>query len=384
MTSRVLVADDSLTIQKVIGITLANSGYELVECVNEEELFRKIQSNHFDLILLDFNLSDSRSGYELSKQINNVMPGAAIIVMLGTFDSIDEGQFSSCGISDKIVKPFESSKFIKKCRDLLDGVKTIPVAKAESNNSSNNSEEVNDSSDDLDLWTVDAPHMTAKEVEPTEPAYTSETQSLDPLSSEIEGWGFKSPNYLEEKFQKTFPPEIDDHQDVVERLQSSSSFIQETIDSGDDDETDPSFEIPEDLNRNLLSEIDNEISAEAFWAVDEVVPVAAEEYSDILETNLDEVTADLTETVQSFKESEARAASRVVPSEASGEADTIIHMDQDELVEKLKISLRPMIEEMVREFCRQNAEKVAWEVIPDLAENLIRKEIKEISDSVQH
>src|SRR5690606_15696689 len=107
MTSRDLVADDSLTIQKVIGITLANSGYELVECVNEEELFRKIQSNHFDLILLDFNLSDSRSGYELSKQINNVMPGAAIIVMLGTFDSIDEGQFSSCGISDKIVKPFE-------------------------------------------------------------------------------------------------------------------------------------------------------------------------------------------------------------------------------------------------------------------------------------
>jgi len=43
-----------------------------------------------------------------------------------------------------------------------------------------------------------------------------------------------------------------------------------------------------------------------------------------------------------------------------------------------------MIEEMVKEFCRQSAEKVAWEVIPDLAENLIRKEIKEISDSVQH
>ena len=66
------------------------------------------------------------------------------------------------------------------------------------------------------------------------------------------------------------------------------------------------------------------------------------------------------------------------------EIDTIIHMDQDELVEKLKLSLRPMIEEMVREFCRQSAEKVAWEVIPDLAENLIRKEIKDISDSVQH
>ncbi len=379
MASRVLVADDSLTIQKVIGITLANSGYELVECVNEEELFRKIQSNHFDLILLDFNLSDSRSGYELSKQINNVMPGAAIIVMLGTFDSIDEGQFVSCGISDKIVKPFESSKFIKKCRDLLEGVRPAPILSAPKTD-----EVAPIQSDDLDLWQVDAPKMAAKDEDFSEPAFNLDTnKTLDPLSSEIEGWGFTPNNYLEEKFQKTFPPMIEEVVDsnVIERLQTSSHFIQEDILSNDEDETDPSFEVPEDLNRTLLTEIDEDISAEAFWAVDEVVPVKAEEYNDIVETNLDEVTADLTETVQSFKESEAKAASQVV---SHNEGDTIIHMDQDELVEKLKISLRPMIEEMVREFCRQNAEKVAWEVIPDLAENLIRKEIKEISDSVQH
>ena len=93
MTSKVLVADDSLTIQKVIGITLANSGYELVECLNEAELLKKIQSNQFDLVLLDFNLSDSRSGYELAKLINLALPRAAIIVMLGTFDTVDESKF---------------------------------------------------------------------------------------------------------------------------------------------------------------------------------------------------------------------------------------------------------------------------------------------------
>lgn len=387
MTSRVLVADDSLTIQKVIGITLANSGYELVECVNEEELFRKIESNHFDLILLDFNLSDSRSGYELSKQINNVMPGAAIIVMLGTFDSIDEGQFSSCGILDKIVKPFESSKFIKKCRDLLEGVRPEPVSLSEKKSFDEPATDFSatNSSDDLDLWTVDAPAMKhTMEEEPTGPAYNTETKSLDPLSSEIEGWGFAQPNNLEDKFQKSFPPVIEESgENVLDRLQSSSSFMLEENDTVDHDETDPSFEVPVDLKRSLLTEIDEEISAEAFWAVDEIVPVKAEEYTDILETNLDEVTADLTETVQAFKESE-KAATKVVPSTHHEQANTIIHMDQDELVEKLKISLRPMIEEMVREFCRQSAEKVAWEVIPDLAENLIRKEIKDISDSVQH
>jgi hypothetical protein len=42
-----------------------------------------------------------------------------------------------------------------------------------------------------------------------------------------------------------------------------------------------------------------------------------------------------------------------------------------------------MIEDLVREYCRQTAEKIAWEVIPDLAENLIRKELKDISVSLQ-
>ena len=53
MGSRILVADDSLTIQKVIGITLANTGYELIECLNEESLVQKIKNENFDLVLLD-------------------------------------------------------------------------------------------------------------------------------------------------------------------------------------------------------------------------------------------------------------------------------------------------------------------------------------------
>lgn len=394
MTARILVADDSLTIQKVIGITLANSGYELVECVNEEELFKKVQSNHFDLILLDFNLSDSKSGYDLAKQINNHMPGAAIIVMLGTFDTIDESQFSVCGISDKIIKPFESSKFIKKCRDLLDGVRPVPVAAPEATKAPVET----GPSDDLDLWTVDAPKVESKNTESEETyAPINESKNLDPLASEIEGWGFQASGQLEEKFNKKFPPVIEEIQEnsILSKFEASSAFIENEELSFDDDATDPAFEVPEELNRNLLNEIDNDISAEAFWAVDEVVPVKAEESKDIADTNLEEVTADLTETVQLFQQTqtEIKAAAPAKPlvlekaavaTPAPIETDSVIHMDQDELVEKLKISLRPMIEEMVREFCRQNAEKVAWEVIPDLAENLIRKEIKEISDSVQH
>lgn len=389
MTSRVLIADDSLTIQKVIGITLANSGYELVECLNEAELFRKIQSNHFDLILLDFNLSDSRSGYELAKQINQAMPGAAIIVMLGTFDTVDEAQFEACGISDKIVKPFESTKFIKKCRDLLEGKREMPAPKKHTP-----PEDTFNKVDDIDMWKVDAPQIHSKveeedEVEVHE-AHEGPTSALDPLSSEISGWGFTPTQSLEDKYQKTFPPVIEEASEevsIIDRLQSSSQFIQEVDLDKDEDETDPSFEVPEDLNRNLLNEIDDEISPEAFWAVDDVVPVNSEEEKYIEETNLDEVTADLTETVQNFKESQQAEHEFELQNYDTATTPTYsapANINEDAIVEKLKASLRPMIEEMVKEFCRQSAEKVAWEVIPDLAENLIRKEIKEISDSVQH
>ncbi len=48
--------------------------------------------------------------------------------------------------------------------------------------------------------------------------------------------------------------------------------------------------------------------------------------------------------------------------------------------------LRPMIKELINQavadYCRQHIDKVAWEVIPDLAENLIKQELKKISDKV--
>ena len=367
MTSRVLIADDSLTIQKVIGITLANSGYELTECLNEADLFKKIHSNDFDLVLLDFNLSDSQSGYELAKKISKENSKAAIIIMLGTFDTIDESQFAANGITDKIVKPFESSKFIKKCRDILEGKRPETSIKNELHKN-----ETISPSDDIDSWKVDGPQIHSREstVEDLTIESGSIKSTLDPLSSEIEGWGFAPTHSIEEKFQKVFPPIIEESSEevnIVDRLQSASNFVNETIELDDLDATDPSFEIPEDLNRKLLNEIEEDVTAEAFWAVDEVVPRKSEEQEDISNTNREDVTSDLTETINSFKE-----------------YSQVTHINEDAIVEKLKISMRPIIEEMVKEFCRQSAEKVAWEVIPDLAENLIRKEIKEISESVQH
>jgi hypothetical protein len=224
---------------------------------------------------------------------------------------------------------------------------------------------------------------------------------------------------------------------ILNRLQSSSDFVNDdfVFDPPDDEEGVSPLEFPigieeaapKALNREMVEEIEEEISPEAFWAVDEPVEIEPEEMHDIEETRLQEITADLTEKVAEFKASqkeelaisieevsaEAPATSPVVdfspelettttpvagPVYVEASAEEKMHhvhvpahlesmeskadINYDELVEKLKVALTPMLQEMVKEVCKQSAEKVAWEVIPDLAENLIRKEIKSLSDSI--
>jgi DNA-binding response OmpR family regulator len=362
MTARILVADDSLTIQKVIGITLASSGYELIECLNDVDLFRFLQEKDFDLVLLDFNLSDKRTGYELAKQIKTLRPDVSIMIMLGTFDSVDESQLIDCGILDKVVKPFESAKFIKKCKDLVE--QNVVVA-------SNEPTIVEDTSadDKLDMWIVDAPVIQHETIAENVIEINHATSQLDPLASELEGWSIDAGLNLEEKYSKAFPAVIEEatEPNALERLQESSGFVSEMEENEEipQDITQPIFEIPLDLNQQLISEINEEFSPDSFWAVDDIVAIELADTKEIKETHLDEVIT---------KPAHVKKSHHVQKSDA---------LNTDELVEKLKISLRPMIEDLVREYCRQTAEKIAWEVIPDLAENLIRKELKDISESLQ-
>ena len=78
MNHKVLLADDSLTIQKVIKITLANQPYDIVDCASDDELFRKLPEVKPELVFLDFNLSEKYTGYELTAKIKAAVPSAHI------------------------------------------------------------------------------------------------------------------------------------------------------------------------------------------------------------------------------------------------------------------------------------------------------------------
>jgi PleD family two-component response regulator len=120
MNHKVLLADDSVTIQKVIKITLANQPYDITDAASESDLFSKLKALDPKLVLLDFNLSEKFSGYELTTKIKSICPNTKVLLLLGTFDSVEDEAMLKCGASEKIVKPFDSNKFISICKRLVD------------------------------------------------------------------------------------------------------------------------------------------------------------------------------------------------------------------------------------------------------------------------
>ena len=118
MAPKILVADDSPTIQKVIGITLASENFEIIKCEDESSLEGLVSEHKPDLVLLDYNLSEALTGYDLVESIRKIHQ-SRIIFLYGTFDTIDESLNSQFNIDGSMVKPFDAKKFIHLCRDTI-------------------------------------------------------------------------------------------------------------------------------------------------------------------------------------------------------------------------------------------------------------------------
>ena len=135
----------------------------------------------------------------------------------------------------------------------------------------------------------------------------------------------------------------------------------ELMDEEEEEEeaTDPSYTLPDNFNNDLEKEVDADISPDDFWAVDS---------KDEVESNENKKSPS-----HKFKNQEE------LEEEDVGQGLVEKKYSQDISIEELK----PIIEEIVKKYCENTVSKIAWEVIPDLAENLIKEELKEISQKIE-
>lgn len=113
MGSRVLLADDSVTIQKVVGIIFANEDYELTVVDSGDAALQKARELKPDVMLVDA-LMPGKNGYEVCSEIRRdpQLSHIALLLMTGAFEAVDEEKNRQSGADDFITKPFESQTLI--------------------------------------------------------------------------------------------------------------------------------------------------------------------------------------------------------------------------------------------------------------------------------
>jgi CheY-like chemotaxis protein len=120
MSARILVADDSVTIQKVVELTFSKEDFTLIQARSGEEALRKAKETRPDLILLDLVMPD-KNGYDvcIALRADPMLRTVPIILLAGTFESFDQQRGTQAGANDFVTKPFESQVLIGKVKQLL-------------------------------------------------------------------------------------------------------------------------------------------------------------------------------------------------------------------------------------------------------------------------
>ncbi|MCI0567731.1 MAG: response regulator [Acidobacteria bacterium] len=337
MPKKILLADDSITIQKVVELTFSEGDYQVFAVGNGTQALRKIQEVRPDIALLDVIMPEA-SGYEVCEKMKLDPQTSRIPVLLltGTFEPFDRKRAEAAGADGHLTKPFESQVLISRVEELI--ASALPAT---------HEDPISEKGEEGESREVP---LRAEVHESAAPVYEQETEvSLEDI----------------------VPDRYDDFQ-----VPSRSPAVGESrADSGYEGEPqhtstptgatpggDPMIETWDELASGLASAPDNPPFLE--------VEARPQELSTPLE-KFTASTAGLTlrnEIAAEFSAASAPTSADAVPG-VGGTEFTAEQLDRiaSRVVERLS-------DRVVRD--------IAWEVIPEIAENLIRQRIRELEEKI--
>jgi two-component system chemotaxis response regulator CheY len=114
MTAKVLVADDSSTMRKIIIRSLQAVGVpEAVEAADGNEAVAIFKPGEFGLVLTDWNMP-GKTGLDVVREIRAQDPKVPIIMITTEAEKDRVMQAIQAGVSDCLVKPFTADTLREK------------------------------------------------------------------------------------------------------------------------------------------------------------------------------------------------------------------------------------------------------------------------------
>jgi CheY-like chemotaxis protein len=119
MSRRILLADDSVTIQKVIELTFMDEDFAVTAVSNGDEALARLSDVQPDLVIADVHMPGA-NGYEVCRRAKASRPGLPVLLLVGTFEPFDEGEARAAGADAHLKKPFDSQELLSLVQQLLE------------------------------------------------------------------------------------------------------------------------------------------------------------------------------------------------------------------------------------------------------------------------
>ena len=416
---KLLLADDSATIQKVVDLTFADEGVRVLAVNNGQEAIDKIPEFLPDIVLADVFMP-SPNGYEVCRYVktNEKLKHIPVMLLVGSFEPFDEAEARRVGADDILTKPFSS---IRRLIDRVGALVSSPPAEkdererptAELPKTQELPEEPRLSTEEIEVTTADTMPLPDDMVIDTLPRVqnavaesaagitpsarleallnqpqTSQKSAIDG-TSEHEGRMEPGITETESDSHSESADVLLDLGDIEPTHASADDFVLDLEDGAGDEVAAAGYEAPtyETPVRAFVEPQVTEAPAPAYESSYQPAVQASEAHSSFAETH--EVTyASEARNVTDIEPYEPAA----VPPELTPDPVPVFGETEFPVTETAQPStpmgtfsadqLSPeMIDAIARRCVELMSDKVireiAWEVVPDLAELLIKRQLEE-------
>ncbi|MCH9648040.1 MAG: response regulator [Deltaproteobacteria bacterium] len=370
MSKTILLADDSVTIQKVIELTFMDQDYDLDAVSNGDDALERLGQSSPDFVIADVHMPGA-SGYEVARRSKERYPEVPVLLLVGTFEPFDEGEFRSSGADQTLKKPFDSQELLRIVGELSPSasseteVEAAPASSGPALGGEMPAESVAppaDSDSGADAWTTTPFNLRA------EPAAEAATEPSEEVVAEPASdiWAAEPEDVVESESAVTPPVEVVAEPVVAEEpLQAVAEPA-----AVDLPEFAPIAVEPSAVEAPKMEETAAELIPEQEVAVDEADAVGELESAELASPEVASPEPEAPEPEAPEPEAPEPIATEVTPSAAfsGGLSEDDVERIARRVVEKLS-------EKMTRE--------IAWEVIPDLAEVVIKDRLRELESQVE-
>lgn len=109
MGHKVLLADDSITVQKIVKLSLTEEGIEVIAFGNGEQAVSQIENIQPDLVMADVFMP-GKDGYEVCEYVkaHPQLSHVPVILLVHAFEPFDPERAKEAGADHQLTKPFQS------------------------------------------------------------------------------------------------------------------------------------------------------------------------------------------------------------------------------------------------------------------------------------